>query len=77
MRQQAAGLFGAVEPKPMLFDLGGNAVEWVAHGDGFELQGGCAIRSPDPRTASWNVPPSHCGTRVAIGPELGLELVPK
>lgn len=55
--------------KQMLFDVRGNAAEWVQGPQGLEVRGACAATSPDDRGELIPAPPSLVGLRLVRQPE--------
>ena len=55
------------ENRTQLFDVGGNAAEWVTTDDGVQPMGGCAILESDDRAGDREPPPQFIGFRVVQG----------
>ncbi len=53
-----------LEKKAMVFDIGGNAAEWVVGEGGSIAKGGCAVLVRDERAATVVVPLAYTGLRV-------------
>jgi dipeptidyl aminopeptidase/acylaminoacyl peptidase len=65
---QPVGRFKGAGKEQMVFDLGGNAAEWVRTADGKgHAAGGWAARAADSRTLPGNPPPEYVGFRVVRG----------
>ncbi len=48
----------------MVFDVGGNAAEWVTAKDTAEVHGGCAVLAPDARATRAIPSAAYVGFRV-------------
>lgn len=62
----APGWLGHGEAKVAVFDLGGNAAEWVEAADGVELRGACAVTFDDGRSQVAPPPAELGGIRLIV-----------
>jgi dipeptidyl aminopeptidase/acylaminoacyl peptidase len=61
------GSFKGAGEEDMVFDLGGNAAEWVVTaGSKGRTAGGCAVLPTDSKVATRNPPPEYIGFRVVL-----------